>query len=221
MEVWHGGDKKQDHFNYVENKRLMTIMKTTILGLSAFSILLCAMPVAAQTPQAETSDRRIEEQKRSSLRPTEAVIDPQKQDLPPQQAINRDYFRRLVKQSRARKVDGVYTVMVLLGKEKQFKTFPEELAYLKNNGYIPKGREWELNDSLTKGELAFMLCKALEVKGGIHMRLFGASPRYALAELTYMGIMTRGREPDIVTGKELAYAFIEAADYVAGKKRAR
>jgi hypothetical protein len=196
--------------------------KIVLVVLSLILIAACGnRPVWAQTPQSATTDRRIEEETRDSLRPTEAVVEPKKQEAAPRQAINRDYFRRLVKQSRARKVDGVYTVMVLLGKEKEFKTFPEELAYLEKNGYIPQGKRWDLNASLTKGELAFMLCKVLEIKGGIHMRLFGVSPRYALAELVYMGLMTQGREADVVTGRELAFTFIESADHLAGKNRGR
>jgi hypothetical protein len=213
MAPWnYKGQTKQ----YADN-RLMTILRIGTRSLILALAVFCAVPRAMAQTAETTTDRRIEEEKRLSLQPTEAVIDPQKQEVRPRQAINRDYFRRLVKQSRARKVDGVYTVMVLLGKAKQFKSFPEELQYLKDNGYIPKGPDWDLKDSLTKGEMAFMLCKALKVKGGVHLRLFGVSPRYALAELVYMGIMVRGREDEVMTGKELAYTFIEAADHLAGK----
>jgi hypothetical protein len=193
-------------------------MKDTLkysLMLTGISILLCVSPAGAQTEESKT-ERRVEEETRASLASTEAVVEPAKAGVSPRQAINREYFKRLINQSRARKVDGVYTVIVLLGKEKQFTSFPAEVEFLKENGYLPKGAAWDLNDSLTKGELAFMLYKALKIKGGVHLRVFGASQRYALSELVFMGIMVRGHQDDVVTGRELAYSFIESADYLAG-----
>jgi hypothetical protein len=43
--------------------------------------------------------------------------------------------------------------------------------------------------------LAQILCRILDIKGGVTMRLIGAHPRYALRELTYMEIMPTNSSP--------------------------
>ena len=66
-------------------------------------------------------------------------------------------------------------------------------------------------DALDKGHLASLVCRALGIKGGLWMRLFGPLPRLALRECVYLELMVRGAEYAHVTGGELVGA-IDRAD---------
>ncbi len=68
---------------------------------------------------------------------------------------------------------------------------------------------------LRRGPTAYMFCKALKVKGGAILSLFGVSERYAVQELAFQGIMSAGNVNDIIAGDELALATMQAADYLA------
>ena len=59
-----------------------------------------------------------------------------------------------------------------------------------------------------------MLCRALNLRGGLWIRLFGLSQRYALKELTYEGIMLPGATNEIVSGRELIFMLTQSAQYI-------
>lgn len=75
-------------------------------------------------------------------------------------------------------------------------------------GWLEKARP---DDSLAKGQLASLVCRALGIKGGLWMRLFGPLPRLALRECVYLDLMVRGAEYQHVTGGELV-GVIDRAD---------
>ena len=204
----------------IDNKQL-TGQKFIFLLSLCLACLLSFRVLADELRTQETTQQRIEEENRESLQPTETVPpeeeSPQKAVLP-HQAIDQEYLQRLEHQRQARKVDGVYVVMVLLGKQKDFASFPEQFSYLKQNGYFPQYETGsDLNEPLRKGELAFMLCKTLKIKGGVHLRLFGLSERYAFSELIFQGIMPYGNQQEIVTGPELISIFNQSVDYITGR----
>lgn len=65
--------------------------------------------------------------------------------------------------------------------------------------------------ALTKGKLAYMVCQALGIKGGLTMRLFGPSERYALFECLHLDLMVGGATYQNCTGGELV-GVIDRAD---------
>ena len=70
---------------------------------------------------------------------------------------------------------------------------------------------------LRKGAAALMFCRAPSIKGGLGMRPFPKSERYALRELVYEGIMSAEGPEEVVTGRELVGMFVEAVDYMERK----
>ncbi|MBN2581842.1 MAG: hypothetical protein JXL80_02160 [Planctomycetes bacterium] len=73
---------------------------------------------------------------------------------------------------------------------------------------------------LTKGRLAYMVCQALGIKGGVTMRLFGPSQRYCLAECEYLELITGGADYEHVTGGELVSVIDRADQYRQAKGQA-
>jgi len=76
-------------------------------------------------------------------------------------------------------------------------------------------QKFNYQEPLRKGQVAYMLCKALDMKGGLWLRLLGLSQRYALRELVYERVMVPGNVQDFMSGKELISTLNQAADYLA------
>ena len=180
--------------------------------LSLFSSLLIA--------QTTEEDRRIEEEKRESLQPTEAGIEKRKASPKPIAPIDLIYFAELMPKKIAFRYDACKALVVLMGVEDQYIDLDSQVIFLKEKNLLPKKFEtgFDPMEPLQKGLTAYMFCKALGIKGGICLSLFGMSERYALKELVYQGIMSSGNVSDIVSGEELVSIVMQSANYMAKKK---
>ena len=66
---------------------------------------------------------------------------------------------------------------------------------------------------LRRGVTAFVLLRVLDIKGGVFLRIFNESERYALKELLYEGIRSSGNVDEIISGDELASTITRAVNY--------
>jgi len=171
--------------------------------------------------QSLEDKRRIEEGKRKNLLPSEFYLSETKKVSPPvvDSRLN-DYFSKLLSKEVANLSDAYKTLVVLLGVEDQFNDPDSQFNYLKEKGIVPKniGTEANYKEPLRKGALAYMFTKVMDIKGGITLRTFGLTQRYALKELVYHDIMLPGIVHDFVSGKELIWTLTQAADYMAEKQ---
>jgi hypothetical protein len=176
--------------------------------------LFLLWPVAR--PGAQQEDRRIEEEKRKALQPTEAqyyldppvVLDTENQ--------TRAYFQQLMRQDVANASDGAYVLLVLLKKADEMDGFERQKQFLIDNRFLsPKASRFFTKEApLSRGVFARMLINALDIKGGLTLRVFGPSERYAHRELVYENIMVSGDPGEYMSGRELVYSFIQAVDYI-------
>jgi len=189
-----------------------------VLAISAF--LLFETGVAAQNVQ---QDRRIEEEKREELKPTLTTGRPAaptkptpKEPAPPvPQPFEPIYFMNLVQKRIAYHYDAAKSIAILMEVDEETIGLDEQVGYLKEKRFLPP----RLRDSfdpmapLRRGPAAYMFLKALGIRGGIALRLFGPSERYALKELVFQGILSPGHVNDLVSGAELVQIMSQAAAY--------
>ncbi len=121
-----------------------------------------------------------------------------------------DYIDSLSSTETVTEALAVEGILQVLGEEKK-RTFADAVAYLKEKGIV--GDKWSFKGdrNVTKGRVAYMVCRACDVKGGVTLRIFGPSPRYCLKELQYMGFMTEGQMYNTVSGMEYL-AILSRAD---------
>lgn len=191
----------------------MKKMLVILVALIIFpSILL------AQTPEQA---RRIEEQKRENLRPTEGKTSKIKEKIPqPLDPIDLVYFAELMLKKITYRYDISKAIIILMGVENQFIDLGSQITFLKNENILPKKfekKEFDVTKPLRKGLTAYMFCKALKIKGGILLTLFGVNQRYALKELVHQGVMSSGNVKDVVSGEELVLILTRAGNYMAKK----
>ena len=184
-----------------------------------FFFIISPSLLTATTPEEE---RRVEEEKRGSLQATEVRPFKEKQVVsPPLAPIDMVYFAELMPKRVTFGYDICRVLIMLLGVENEYIDLNAQITFLKEKNIIPKNikSRFDPMQPLRKGLAAYMLCKALDIKGGFWLRLFGVSQRYALKELAFQGIMPSGNVHDIVRGDELVLAYIQAVNYMEKRQR--
>ena len=167
-------------------------------------------------------DRRIIEEKRLILQPTEVVSYPSKEpvaDLSKEKFTDADtaYFEGLLSKRVAYLSDACRVLVILMGVDKERADPESRAAYLISKRVFPESicENYDPDKALRKGEAAYMFCKALGIKGGLLLRFPGITERYAMKELIYEGIMYPGDAGDVLIGKELVLMLTASAEYLA------
>jgi len=186
-------------------------------------VIFCFLIVPSLAAQTDTQqlDRRIEEEKRKDLRPTEAdYYDASKLKVEQEEILTADYLDALVKKEIVTEADGAFVMSVLLGKDENLLDFFARKQFLLDNKILSRKFENEFREEepLRRGLLAYMVYQALGIKGGLTLRVFGPSQRYAQLELVYRGIMFSGSSSEYLSGEELIYVSVKAAEYRAKNK---
>ena len=192
------------------------------LILATFLLILTPRLFCQARQDIAVQNRRIEEEKRADLKPTqgpvrtEAAAEAEAEVTP----AGFDYFKYLIKKKTASQSDACASIAILLNIEAEHPDIGSQIAFLKEKGIIPPKMADDLNPSqpLRKGTAAALFCRALGIKGGVILRLFGVTPRYALKELVFDKIMLPGYDRDLVSGRELILILTEAANYLTAQK---
>ena len=82
------------------------------------------------------------------------------------------------------------------------KDFEERTARLVMHGVVKKSWTHNPHAVATKGEVAYMLVRVLEIRGGVMYNITNGCPRYALRELIHNGIIKGGTEYSKISGAE-------------------
>ena len=130
---------------------------------------------------------------------------------PPTKESRTAYLRRIYEKDKAGYGDACRAVLSVIKNEHTDADFTTVFGDLNSRGVV--STSWTLQESslLTKGTLAYMVCQALEIKGGVTMRLFGINRRYALRECLYRRLIASGTVDEYVTGRELIDVVTNAA----------
>jgi hypothetical protein len=94
--------------------------------------------------------------------------------------------------------------------------YEQRVAAMKDRKLLPKGFNSPPDEAVQRGTLAYGLVEALNIRGGMTLRIFGNSPRYALKELEYMGLFPVSSTTQTFSGTELVGVFGKAEDFQRG-----
>jgi hypothetical protein len=95
-------------------------------------------------------------------------------------------------------------------------SYGARVAELKRRRLLPPEFDAPADEAVRRGTVAYALCRALEIRGGVTMRLFGLSPRYAVRELVDLGIFPMSSPDQTFSGTELVGVIGKAEDYQRG-----
>jgi hypothetical protein len=114
-----------------------------------------------------------------------------------------DAVRRLYEKDRAGAGDACRLILALVKDapaEGDFEAVRKEAV---ERGLLDAGWELAENAPVTKGTVAYMLVKALGIKGGLTMSVLGPTRRYAFRECVYLRLISGGTPGEYMTGREL------------------
>ena len=169
------------------------------------------------TSAAPEDARRIEERKKEDLRPTEVHYPETEPRAAPVDDLDTFYFAQMAFRRITYRYDILKALVVLKGVENQYIDLDSQIAFLRAEDLLPKRFQADFDplQPLRKGLAAFILRKALNIRGGLFLHLFGSSERLALNELVYQGVMSAGTSNDLVSGEELTNIITRAANHLA------
>ena len=133
------------------------------------------------------------------------------------------FFAELGYKDIASAQDAARALVILTSEGKECGAdFDKCRAYLRGRGLLPDG--WldkaKAEEPIDKSCLAALVCRAMNIKGGLWMHLFGPQPRLALRECVYQELMVPGADYAHVSGGELV-GVIDRCDRWRAKEAGR
>ena len=142
-----------------------------------------------------------------------SAIQQEKPKEDPKKESRTAYVRRIFEKDRCGFGDTCRIVLSLSKGEHTDAAFADVHRDLVSAGVVDGDWGFEESSLVTKGTLAYMLCKTLGVKGGVTASVFGMSRRYAFRECVYLGLLSGRTDMEYVTGRELIDALGDAEAY--------
>lgn len=101
--------------------------------------------------------------------------------------------------------------------------YPGRVAALQSRGLLPADFNRPPEDAIRRGDMAVILVRALHIKGGINLRLWGVTRRYATRELEFRNIYTPSATYQTFSGNEFVSLIGRMEDFQrqAAAKQAR
>ena len=109
--------------------------------------------------------------------------------------------------------EAFHGLLLLIDDDDPAVDYAGRVELLKSRGLLPHRFDHPADQAVRRGTLAVAICKAMNIEGGVVMRLFGASYRYASRELQYMNIYPEGSPHQTFRGDEFLYVIGRVEDY--------
>ena len=128
-------------------------------------------------------------------------------------ASNMEFWHTLNDQPLASNDDAFHALLLYFDGKDDSGSYAARLQKLKSRGWVAGGFDEGANRAVERGIVAQALVKAMNLKGGLTMRLLGSSPRYALRELQFRGLIPDSSVNQVFTGGELVGVIGKVQDY--------
>jgi hypothetical protein len=128
-------------------------------------------------------------------------------------ASNMEFWHTLNDQPLASNDDAFHALLLYFDGKDDAGSYAARLQKLKSRGWVAGGFDEGANRAVERGIVAQALVKALDLKGGLTMRLLGSSPRYALRELQFRGLIPDSSVNQVFSGAELVGVIGKVQDY--------
>ncbi len=109
--------------------------------------------------------------------------------IPKSLLADTEYYRSLLKKDTAHFIDGCRAIFIVKTNNSEFIEYKSLINILEKSGIVPKKWKYNPERSLTWDTMSYMICKALDIKGGWVMRAFGTTKRYAYRECMFMDLI--------------------------------
>ena len=112
------------------------------------------------------------------------------------------FLDRVSSQKMVSENDAMRGVLMLVSGKDEAAAFGDRVARLREMKVVDASWDFAAERPITRGKLAYMLCQALHVQGGVILTLTGPSQRYCVRELAYQGILASDIMTTQISGGE-------------------
>ena len=174
------------------------MLRSTCLALASLALALCTGGCARTT-----------------------IVDPQETTYDPNDVTAQlDFWHELNGRSAITNNEGVHGVILMTQGTDETGSWEARLDFLDERGWLPDSLRDESPDTaMQRGTLAAILVRAMNIDGGVMMRLTDKAPRYAYREMVYLGLMPEGSEQMVLDGLDYLGVISESEDFLALRAR--
>lgn len=128
-----------------------------------------------------------------------------------------EFVKSLMEKTDASVGDGLRAALILRSGKDGGQSDAQLAQTFAGEGVFREG--WNVGDALDRGELSFILVKAMpdRLKAGLWQKLFGVSERYAYRDLSERELVEDGGQGMNVSGPELISTMRRVSAYLKGK----
>jgi hypothetical protein len=121
----------------------------------------------------------------------------------PTDADSLDFWDTLETQPVTTNDDALHGLLLFVQYQPPANSWDERIAAAHALGWVePHKKPLEPLESAQMGFIAVCVCHAIDVQGGLSMRLWGRVPRYCTRELVHMGLIPGITEHEALSGAE-------------------
>ena len=127
--------------------------------------------------------------------------------------VQLDFWHNLAEHPVTSNDEAFHGVLLYLDQNDPAEDYNGRVALLKSRKLLPDNFDKPAEEAITRGTLAIILVRALEIKGGLIMHVFGPSGRYATRELMYMNLYPPSSPNQTFSGSEFLGIIGRIEDY--------
>ena len=124
-----------------------------------------------------------------------------------------EYWHRMNDQPITSNDQAFHGLLLFLDGADASQDYAGRVALMKSHGWLPANFDEPERESVKRGTVAVVLVKALRVKGGLTMRVFGPGERYALRELQHLGVYPPSSPMQPFSGAQFVAMIGRVEDY--------
>jgi len=109
--------------------------------------------------------------------------------------------------------EAMHALLLLLDGEDPADTYEGRVQALKDRGILSPEFSAPSDEAVTRGTLAVAITRALNIRGGVMLRLRPFSPRYATRELRYVGLFPASSPHQTFSGADFVAIIGRVEDY--------
>jgi hypothetical protein len=124
-----------------------------------------------------------------------------------------DFWHRLAESPITSYDDAFHAILMFTDGDDPATDYPGRVQAMKNKGLLAAGFNRPWNESVDRGTVSVALAKALKIRGGLVMSIFGASGRYATKELEFLEVYPISTPNQTFSGSEFIAVMSRAEEY--------
>lgn len=124
-----------------------------------------------------------------------------------------EFWHTLAERNVTSNDEAFHGLLLLLDGDDPAADYAGRVEALKKRGLLPADFDAPADHAIRRGTLAVALCNALDIKGGVIMRVVGVNERYALRELQFMNLYPDGSPHQTFRGDEFLFVIGRVEDY--------